>query len=106
MLDWLTSPLAAQAYGVGTVLLSIAVSVPQYLHLRRGGGAAGVSLPAVTNSAISFCAWTVFGLSIADTWLFVSSAVGLPFAVATVLAAWNAGPLAPECGCPRSGPVS
>jgi uncharacterized protein with PQ loop repeat len=88
---WLGSPFAAPAFGVGTVLLSVAVSVPQYLHLRRGGTAAGVSLPSVLNSAVSFLAWTVFAVSIADGWLIVSSAVGLPFAVITVLAAWRAG---------------
>ncbi|GLY27128.1 hypothetical protein [Kineosporia sp. NBRC 101731] len=91
MLEWVVSSLAVHAFGVGTVVLAVAVSVPQYLHLRRGGTAAGVSLPAVLNSAISFFAWTAYALYITDGWLIASSAVGLPFAAITVYAAWKAG---------------
>ncbi len=77
-----------RGFGAGTVLVAIGVSVPQFVRLWRGGTAAGVSLPAVLNSAISFLAWTMYALWIGDTWLIASSAVGLPFAAATAVAAW------------------
>lgn len=86
----------AEVFGAGTVFLAIAVSVPQFVRLWRGDTAAGVSLPAVLNSAISFLAWTVYALCLGDGWLIASSAIGLPFAIVTALAAWR-------CGADRGG---
>ncbi|MFI7586303.1 hypothetical protein ACIB24_04445 [Spongisporangium articulatum] len=75
--------------GAGTVVLAVAVSLPQLVRLVSGGTAAGVSLPAATNSAISFVAWTGYALHVRDVWLVASSAIGVPFAVATAVAAWR-----------------
>lgn len=93
-LDW--PQIAGHLMGAGTVLLAVGFSIPQLLHMRRRRSAAGVSLAAVLNSAISFLAWTVYALSIGDAWLIASSAVGLPGAVATAVIAWR-------CGAPTSG---
>lgn len=78
-------------FGAGTVVLAIGVNVPQYLRFRRDGSTAGVSLPAMVNSVISFIAWIVYSLRIGDAWLIASSALGLPFAAATAYAAWRSG---------------
>jgi uncharacterized protein with PQ loop repeat len=82
--------------GATTVAIAIGVSLPQLIKLWHGRGTAGVSLPGAVNSAISFCAWTVYALVIGDGWLIASSAIGTPFAVAAALAAWR-------CGASRSG---
>lgn len=88
-LDW--ADVAGHAMGAGTVLLAVGFSVPQLVRMRRRRSAAGVSLPAVLNSAISFLAWTLYALEIGDAWLIASSAIGLPGAVLTVIVAWRCG---------------
>jgi uncharacterized protein with PQ loop repeat len=88
-LDW--PQVAGHLMGAGTVLLAVGFSVPQLVHMRRRRSAAGVSLPAVLNSAISFLAWTVYAASIGDAWLIASSAVGLPGAAVTAVVAWRCG---------------
>jgi uncharacterized protein with PQ loop repeat len=90
-----SAALLTWIFGAGTVALAVAVSIPQFLRLRRGGTAAGVSLTAAVNSSISFAAWTGYSLSIGDGWLIASSALGVPFALATAVAAWR-------CGADRS----
>jgi uncharacterized protein with PQ loop repeat len=93
-LDW--PQVAGHLMGAGTVLLAVGFSIPQLVHMRRSRSAAGVSLAAVINSAISFLAWTLHAASIGDAWLIASSAVGLPGAAATSVVAWR-------CGASRSG---
>jgi len=71
----------ATVFGAGTVVLSVAVSVPQYVRSHRNGDVSGVSLPAAMNSALSFLAWTLYASWVGDGWLIASSALGLPFAI-------------------------
>lgn len=80
---------AAHVFGAATVAVALGFSLPQLVRLTRGY-AAGVSSSAMTNSAISFLAWTLYAVWIRDLWLVVSSAVGLPGAAATAVAAVRA----------------
>jgi uncharacterized protein with PQ loop repeat len=79
------------AVGLAAVVLAVAVSVPQFARLLRTGHVSGVSLAAVTNSSISFGAWTIYAVAIGDLWLTISSAVGLPGQAATAWLAWRRG---------------
>lgn len=83
--------VATVLFGLATVALAVGFSVPQLVRLRRTGDANGISLAATTNSAISFTAWTWYALVEADLWLLLSSAVGIPGGVATVVLAWRRG---------------
>ncbi len=83
--------LATTAFGLATVLLAVGFSVPQLVRLLRTGETAGVSLAGTANSAISFTAWTWYAWSAADLWLFLSSIVGIPGGVLTVVLTWRRG---------------
>jgi uncharacterized protein with PQ loop repeat len=80
---------AGSIFGAATVAVGVGFSVPQLVRLTRGH-AAGVSPSALTNSAISFLAWTLYAAWIRDVWLLASSAVGLPGAAATAVVAVRA----------------
>ena len=84
-LDW------CDLLGATSVLLALAYSVPQLLRLVRTGSTAGVSLPAVANSSVSYLAWTAYSCTLSDPWLLASSAVGLPGTLALTVLVWRRG---------------
>jgi uncharacterized protein with PQ loop repeat len=80
----------ANAFGAATVFVAAGFTLPQLLQLCRGN-CAGVSIAAVTNTAISFVAWTVYAVWVGDGWLLASSLVGLPGTVTTAVIAVRRG---------------
>jgi uncharacterized protein with PQ loop repeat len=77
--------------GAATVVLAVAVSVPQLRALATGQGTGGLSLPALACSTVSFAAWTVHAIDLLDPWLIASSAVGVPGQAVTTWLAWRRG---------------
>jgi len=77
--------------GLAAVGLAVLVSAPQLAKLLRSGDVSGVSVSALSNSTISFAAWTAYAIVLGDVWLFVSSAIGLPGMLATLCLAWRRG---------------
>lgn len=77
--------------GFATVVLAVALSVPQLRALATTGRTGGVSLASLLCSTISFTAWTVHAVQVGDGWLIVSSAVGVPGQALTTWLAWRAG---------------
>ena len=64
--------------GALTAVLALAFGLPQYLHVRRTGSVAGISLPSIVNSLVSTTAWLAYGVWLGDVWVTVTSLVGLP----------------------------
>lgn len=82
---------SATLIGLSTVVLAVAISVPQLVRTARTGAVSGVSLAAVANSTVSFGAWTVYAVGLGDLWLIASSAVGLPGQLALTWLVWRRG---------------
>jgi uncharacterized protein with PQ loop repeat len=76
-----TAVTLANAFGAATVIVAAGFTVPQLRQLWRGNSA-GVSIAGVTNTAISFVAWTWYAVWVGDRWLLASSLVGLPGTIA------------------------
>lgn len=82
----MSSELLVLVTGALTTALALAFGVPQWLHIRRTGSIAGVSLPSITNTVISTTAWMLYGLQLRDVWVTATSVAGLPALVATFVA--------------------
>ena len=82
----MSNDLLVLVSGAATTALALAFGVPQWMHVRRTGSIAGVSLPSVTNTLISTTAWLVYGLHLRDFWVTTTSIAGLPALLATFVA--------------------
>lgn len=82
----MTTDLLVLVTGAATTALALAFGVPQWLHVRRTGSVAGVSLPSITNSLVSTLAWLLYGLHLHDVWVVATSVAGLPAMLATFVA--------------------
>ncbi|MGB0099591.1 MAG: hypothetical protein WBP61_04850 [Nocardioides sp.] len=81
----------ATLVGLAGTLLAAAYTVPQFRKLRGMTTAAGVSIAALANSAISGVAWTVFGVVEHELWVALPSAVAVPATVGALVIAWFRG---------------
>lgn len=70
--------------GAATMALAFAFGLPQWLHVRRTGTVAGVSLPSLANTLISTVAWILYGLSLRDVWVTLTSTAALPALLASL----------------------
>ncbi|GAB3195959.1 hypothetical protein GCM10027062_04070 [Nocardioides hungaricus] len=81
----------ATIIGLAGTVLAAAYTVPQFRKLRATTTAAGVSVAALANSAISGVAWTVFGVLERELWVALPAAVAVPATVGALVIAWLRG---------------
>jgi uncharacterized protein with PQ loop repeat len=71
-------------FGMLTTALAVAFGIPQFLHVRRTGSVAGVSLPSISNTLVSTTVWLLYGLHLHDFWVCLTSFAGIPAMAATL----------------------